>query len=161
MRRALAAVALCGGLACVLPAQPPGPGGPKLTAEETAARLEKAGSDPVALLELVPLLGEKEAVRIRQRIHALLLEQKPLAGPEEVDELRRRLARGLPVAARTPVAVRELLGPPRLVLRQVLYRRYVEQWHYDTPLTLCVVLEGVKGQGPQVQNVLVPGAGKP
>ena len=161
MRRALAAVAICGGLAGVLSAQPTMPAGSKLTAEEAAARLEKAGSDPVALLEQVPVLGEKEAVRIRQRINALLLERKPFAEPEEADELRRRLARSLPAAARTPAAVRELLGPPRLVLRQVLYRRYVEQWHYDTPLNLCVVLEGVKGQGPRVKNVLVTDAGNP
>ena len=161
MRPALAAAALCGWLACALPAQPPVPAGPKLTAEEAAARLEKAGNDPVALVELVPLLGEKEAARIRRRVKVLLLERKQLAGPEEPSGLMRRLAHSLPAAARAPEEVRELLGSPRLVLRQVLYRRSIEQWHYDTPLPLCVVLEGVKGQIPRVQNVLVPGVTKP
>jgi hypothetical protein len=151
------AAALCGWLACALAAQPPAPGGSKLTAEEVAARQEKAGKDPVALLELIPLLGAKDAARIRGRVNALLTERKPVASPEDPDGFIRRIARGLRGAAQTPAEVRELLGPPRQVLRQVLYRRYVEQWHYDTPLALCVVLEGAKGQIPRVQNSFVPG----
>jgi hypothetical protein len=158
MRPALAAAAFCGWLACALPAQPPGP---KLTEDEAAVRLEKAGNDPVALLELVPLVSEKDAARIRQRLNALLQERKQIASLEEASGLMRRVAQRLPAAARTPAEVRELLGSPRQVLRQVLYRRSIEQWHYDTPLALCVVLEGVKGQLPRVQNVLVPGVSKP
>ena len=159
MRPALAAAALCGWLACALAAQPPP--GPKLTADEVAVRVEKAGNDPLALLELVPLVKEKDAARIRQRINALLLERKRFAGPEEANDLMRRLVRRLPAAAQTPTEVRELLGAPRLVLRQVLYRRVIEQWHYDTPLSLCVVLEAIKGQMPRVQAVLAPSANKP
>jgi hypothetical protein len=155
MRPTLAA-ALCGWLACAPAALPPVSGGQKLTAEEAAARQKKAGNDPVALLELIPLVGAKDAARMRGRINALLLERKPVAGPEEPDGPIRRIVRGLRGAARTPAEVRELLGPPRQVLRQVLYRRCVEQWHYDTPLTLCVVLVGVKGQIPRVQNIFVP-----
>jgi hypothetical protein len=154
------AAALFGCLACTLPAQPPA--GPKLTWDEVTVRLEKAGNDPVALLELVPLVREKDAARMRQRINALLRERKQIAGPEEAGGLMRRFAHRLPAAARTPAEVRELLGSPRQVLRQVLYRRSIEQWHYDTtPLPLCVVLEGVKGQIPRVQTVLVPGVSKP
>ena len=65
------------------------------------------------------------------------------------------------VAARTQAEVTEVLGERKRISRQVLYRRSIEQWHYDTPLSLCVVLEAAKGQIPRVQNVLVPGVTKP
>jgi len=109
----------------------------------------------------VPLLEGKEAARVRQEVKALLQERKSIAGPEELERLTRGVARTLPAAARSPAEAREVLGPPREVLRQVLYRRSVEQWHYDSPLSLCVVLITPKGQPPRVQTVLVPGAGKP
>jgi hypothetical protein len=134
--------------------------GPRLTAEEVTARRARAGNDPVALLGLVPLVSDQEARGIRQQVKALLAERKQIAGPEEQDRLLRDLARVLPAAARTPAALRELLGPPQKVLRQVLYRRYREQWHYDTPLSVCVVLDGARGQEARVQTVLVPD-GKP
>jgi hypothetical protein len=135
--------------------------GPRLTAEEVAARRERAGNDPVALLELVALVGETEARGLRQQLKTLLADRKQIAGPEEQERLLRGVARVLPAAARTPAALRELLGPPRQVLRQVLYRRYREQWHYDTPLSVCVVLEGARGQEARVRTVLVPGGAKP
>jgi hypothetical protein len=157
-RTGLLAALLSCALACGVPAQAPAPG---LTAEEVAARLEKAGKDPVALLELVPLVDARQAGRVRELVKALLADRKQIAAPGEPDLLTRRFARALPGAARSPAEVRELLGPPRQVLRQVLYRRYVEQWHYDTPLTLCVVLQAVKGQEARVQSVLLPGDAKP
>jgi hypothetical protein len=160
-RRTILGIVLAGGLAGSLAAQPAPRAGPTLTPAEAAARLEKAGEDPLRLLELVPLLGDKEAARARQEVKALLLKRKPIADPEELDKLARDVARALPAAARSPAEVRELLGPPREVLRQVLYRRSVEQWHYDTPLTLCVVLTASKGQAPRVQTVRLPRAAKP
>src|SRR5262245_10251994 len=92
---------LTGGLA----AQPPTPAGPNLTPAEAAARLELAGRDPLLLLEVVPLLGDKEAARVRQEVKALLLERKPIAGPEELDRLTRGVARALPAAARSVTEV--------------------------------------------------------
>ena len=100
-------------------------------------------------------------MRALPEVKALLQERKPIAGPEELDLLTRGVARALPAAARSPEELRELLGPPREVLRQVLYRRAVEQWHYDSPLSLCVVLTARKGQPARVQTVQVPGAAKP
>jgi hypothetical protein len=155
------ALVLCGALVCDLWADEPAPARPGLTAEEVAARVEKAGKDPAALLELVPLVGSRQAARVREQVKALLADRKRIASPEELDLLTRQVARALPGAARSPAEVRELLGPPQQILRQVLYRRYVEQWHYDTPLTLCVVLHALKGQEPRVQTVLLPGAAKP
>jgi hypothetical protein len=132
-----------------------------LTAEEVAARRQKAGKDPAALLELVPLLDARQAARVREQVRALLMDRQLIAGPEELELLTRRIAHALPGAARSPAEVRELLGAPKQILRQVLYRRYVEQWIYDTPLTLCVVLHALKGQEARVQTVLRPGAAKP
>ncbi len=152
-------------LSCVLVlglrAQEAAPAPAGLTAEEVAARLEKAGKDAAAVVELIPLVDARQAARLRELVRTLLAERKQIAGPGEPDLLTRRLARALPGAARTPAEVRELLGPPKQILRQVLYRRYVEQWHYDTPLTLCVVLHAQKGQEARVQTVLLPGASKP
>jgi hypothetical protein len=32
-----------------------------------------------------------------------------------------------------PAEVRQILGPPRRIARQILYHRYLEQWLYDAP----------------------------
>jgi hypothetical protein len=53
----------------------------------------------------------------------------------------------------TPTQVRSLLGPPRRVARQILYKRYLEQWQYDTPLSVVVEFDCVKGRDPHVLNV--------
>jgi hypothetical protein len=49
--------------------------------------------------------------------------------------------------------VRQLLGPPQRVARQVLYHRYFEQWVYDAPLNLRIEFECRRGQQIQVQSV--------
>jgi hypothetical protein len=46
--------------------------------------------------------------------------------------------------------VRQLLGPPRRVARQILYRRYLEQWSYDAPAPRTIIFEYVVGQEPKV-----------
>jgi hypothetical protein len=33
----------------------------------------------------------------------------------------------------TQAEVREILGPPRRISRQILFRRHLEQWHFDDP----------------------------
>lgn len=72
---------------------------------------------------------------------------KPL--PEE-ERLRRldQLRPGL-----TPEQVRNLLGPPTRVARQILYHRYFEQWFYDRPFNVRVEFECRRGQEPQIQSV--------
>jgi hypothetical protein len=49
--------------------------------------------------------------------------------------------------------VRELLGPPRTIARQILYGRYLEQWTYDTP-AVRIEFDWRKGQEKQIQAVL-------
>jgi hypothetical protein len=59
-----------------------------------------------------------------------------------------KLRQGLPAAE-----VRRLLGPPKHVSRQILYGRYLEQWTYDSPNSVRVEFDWLKGQEKQVQSV--------
>ena len=49
--------------------------------------------------------------------------------------------------------VRRLLGPPRRFGRQILFRRYLEQWTYDRPVPLWIEFNAIQGQELQVQTV--------
>ena len=33
----------------------------------------------------------------------------------------------------TQVEIRAILGPPRRISRQILFRRHLEQWHFEEP----------------------------
>lgn len=52
----------------------------------------------------------------------------------------------------TAAQVRELLGPPKRVAREILYARYVEQWTYDDP-PVRIEFDWRKGQEKQIQTV--------
>jgi hypothetical protein len=63
---------------------------------------------------------------------------------------------GKPVEVRrgmTAVEVRDAFGPPLRVSRQVLYRRFLEQWSYELPAPLTIEFDCLKGQGPRVLTV--------
>jgi hypothetical protein len=70
----------------------------------------------------------------------------------------------------TPEQVREALGPPRRIGRQILYQRYLEQWVYDSPRPLRLEFDCRRGQlpsllplapaGPPTPRDGVPPAGK-
>jgi hypothetical protein len=49
--------------------------------------------------------------------------------------------------------VRDRLGAPKKVARQILFRRHLEQWTYDAPIPVRVELDGVRGQEPRVVSV--------
>jgi hypothetical protein len=53
----------------------------------------------------------------------------------------------------TQPEVRRLLGPPRRMARQILYRRYLEQWVYDGPNAVRIEFECVRGKEPQILTV--------
>ena len=55
--------------------------------------------------------------------------------------------------AMSPQRVRDMLGKPQRKSRQILYKRYVEQWIYDPPLRLCVEFEAALGQELRLQSV--------
>jgi hypothetical protein len=50
--------------------------------------------------------------------------------------------------------VRQLIGTPLCVSRQLLYRRHIEQWVYENPHPLRVQMNCVRGEEPVVTAVL-------
>jgi len=50
--------------------------------------------------------------------------------------------------------VRRLLGPPKRIGRQILYRRYLEQWVYDGPKPVRIEFQCVRGEEPKILTVL-------
>jgi hypothetical protein len=49
--------------------------------------------------------------------------------------------------------VRKLLGPPKRIARQILYRRYLEQWVYDGPKPVRIDFNCVRGEEPKILTV--------
>ena len=84
----------------------------------------------------------------------LVLGAAQAAAPEKPDPpasfegVQDRLPRGS-----DPKTVRDLLGPPRRVARQILSHRHLEQWLYDQPCPLRVTFDCPRGRKPQVVNV--------
>jgi hypothetical protein len=107
----------------------------------------------VQVLQLVPLAEEQSGKRLRERVNDLLQSRRREAAPAELNALAARMAEVLPSALRSPAEVRETLGPPKHVNRQVLFNRYVEQWVYESPVPVCVVFDCRKGQAPALQTV--------
>lgn len=48
----------------------------------------------------------------------------------------------------TPDEVRQRLGPPKRIARQILYHRYREQWIYDPPHPARLQFDCPRGQKP-------------
>jgi hypothetical protein len=72
------------------------------------------------------------------------------------------VAQELPVRRGQTVAeVRQRLGPPARVSRQILFRRHIEQWHYDAPVSLQVEFNSVRGEEPYVCSILQLSPGSP
>jgi hypothetical protein len=69
------------------------------------------------------------------------------ADPEPKDKIAQ-LRAGM-----TAAQVRDLLGPPKHVARQILYARYLEQWTYDDPVGVRIEFDWRKGQERQILTV--------
>jgi hypothetical protein len=121
----------------------------RLTPEELAQRKQQAGTDPVRLLELCPLVDSLQAEELRQ-MAARAIAAAPAA---DRGDLAIRIAPLLAGAASTPDEFRQLLGGPTRVARQMVYRRHVEQWIYDGPLPVCVVWQAQRGQEVRMLTV--------
>jgi hypothetical protein len=50
--------------------------------------------------------------------------------------------------------VRQRLGRPMRIDRQILYRRHIEQWVYENPHPICVQFSCVRGEDPIVTALL-------
>jgi hypothetical protein len=64
-------------------------------------------------------------------------------------------------AGMTPAEVRNLMGAPVRTARQILHRRYLEQWSYENPDLVWIEFNCIKGQEPYVLAVHAFGAAKP
>ncbi len=68
-----------------------------------------------------------------------------------------KLKRGM-----TPEQVRQLVGAPRQIARQILYHRYREQWIYDTAVPVRITFDCPRGQNPQLLSYSeIPGKLEP
>jgi hypothetical protein len=68
-----------------------------------------------------------------------------------------KLERGM-----TPQQVRQLVGAPKQISRQILYHRYREQWIYDAPFPVRLAFDCRRGQKPQLLfPPEVPGKAEP
>ncbi len=61
----------------------------------------------------------------------------------------------------TPQQVRDLLGPPAHVARQIFYQGVLEQWVYERPEPCRVDILHPLGQERQVQAVHTPAQRRP
>lgn len=128
----------------------------KLTSAEVAQRQQHIGDDPVRLLELCPLADEETARQLRATVGKLLLQTPPIDRPKVAHDV----AAVLGSAAPTPEDMRQLLGAPQTVSRQIVYRRCLEQWTYSYPLPLCLVWITPHGEETRLQSVHVANSEK-
>jgi hypothetical protein len=68
--------------------------------------------------------------------------------PEQRQILRDKLQRGLSFER-----VRDILGQPHRVARQVVFHRYLEQWVYGPPYDFRIDFDCLRGQKPQLLAV--------
>ena len=78
----------------------------------------------------------------------LALAALPLDAPPDAPKDAVPLRRGM-----TDREVRDALGPPQAVARQILYRRHLEQWLYDKPVPRRIVFDCPRGQQPAILTV--------
>jgi hypothetical protein len=82
-------------------------------------------------------------------------EMPPLPDrPLTVDECQ-------PLARLTADQLRQRLGPPPHVSRQILYHRYVEQWTYERPWMIRVEIDSFRDRNQQRVTVQPIAPGKP
>ncbi len=73
---------------------------------------------------------------------ALLARAEP-PKPNRLDQVRHGM---------TVEEIKQVLGVPARISREVLFRRYVEEWHYDEPAG-WVEFQCLRGEAPFVQGV--------
>jgi hypothetical protein len=66
--------------------------------------------------------------------------------PAPLDRVRRGM---------TATEVRQLLGAPKRITREVVFRRHVEQWVYDMPAPCRVELLVERGEEGVVRNLRI------
>ena len=107
--------------------------------------------------------GLLDAARKAETAQALHLLERALLGlqtarPGTLVSQRQQLVEILAEKAQAPADVLRVLGikTEKRVARQLLYRRYLEQWIYDQPVPAVILLDCKKGQDPQLRAIFVP-----
>jgi len=91
--------------------------------------------------------------------HSALSEQPPAGDAEARRKKLWNLFRNS--THLTQAKVLKLLGKPERKARQIVHRRYLEQWQYGPPLDVEVTFAGFPGKAPRVISVRLPGKRKP
>jgi hypothetical protein len=110
--------------------------------------------DGSSLLEAARKLEGQESLRLLERVAQTMKSARP--GTQA--SLRRRFIETLAEKARSPADVLLVLGPKteKQVSRQLLYRRYLEQWIYESPAPAVILLDYQKGQDPVLRTIFIP-----
>lgn len=105
-------------------------------------------------LDMATNANATEAWELLSKAVRSLEKSKELTEAER-HECVRRLADILRERGAKPEEILRLMGPDarKQVARQVLYRRYLESWMFETPVRLWVTLDCRKGQDPMVRMV--------
>jgi hypothetical protein len=111
----------------------------------------------LCLAALADQPDNSEAVRIlRDELHYRIEGTKWVGlQPEKAARKEMEIKPGM-----TPAEVRKILGSPIRISRQILYRRFLEQWTYDRPEPVMVEIDYPRGLEPRVLTVH-RAAGKP
>ena len=72
-----------------------------------------------------------------------LASADPPERPARLEDIRRGM---------TMAEVKQVLQSPKHVTREVLFRRFIEEWHYDEP-ACWIEFNCVRGELAYVQNV--------
>ena len=108
----------------------------------------------IQYLKTAETSGPKEARECFQKALRILEKTKELTEAERI-ELVSKLADALQDFRPTLDDVVWLMGPTarKRVARQVLYRRYLEHWTFESPVQLWITLDYRKGQDPIVRMI--------
>lgn len=121
-------------------------------------RFAPAGQDSAVevekLLDQALVRNAKQVRVILMRIIPILQENKSIS-PGERDRLTPKLARVLEMSVRSPAELGKLMGEKAswTIARQIMYRRYREQWQLEAPLRLIAIFEYSQGEEARLMMV--------
>jgi hypothetical protein len=111
---------------------------------------QEASETPQKLLAQAAQAAEQDARDILKKIVATLREEKDL--PDRA-KFARRFAEVLARVVHRPEHAQAIFGmSEKTVARQVVFHRYIEQWTYDHPLSICLVFDYRKGSDPKLSG---------